>query len=180
MADLFVKQTALAGDVTFQSRVRAAMFIALIATQGEAQGGMTNPTYLKRQAFAEKALANATAYVERFAWATATNSNVGAVITNPVAITSSTAVNPCVVTTTAVHGFTTGDTVVIAGHVANTAINGGWIATVLTTTTFSIPTLGIAAGTATGTACRQPTDIDIQVTVNNLISEFAGVTGTDG
>lgn len=179
MADLFVKQTALATDVTFQSRVRAAMFIALVATQGEAVGGMSSTVYQKRQTFAEKALANATAYVERFSWATATNSNVGAVITNPVAIASSTAVNPAVVTTGAVHGLTSGDTVVIVGHATNTSLNGGWIATVLTTTTFSIPVLGIAAGSATGTATRQPTDVDIQVTVNGLISDFAGVTVLD-
>lgn len=47
--------------------------------------------------------------------------------------------NPGVVTTTAPHGLTSGDGVVISGVVGATGSNGTWSITVLSATTFSIP-----------------------------------------
>jgi hypothetical protein len=179
MADLLAKQAALAIDPVFRARVELAMFIALTAVQGEAIGGMTTAIYGKRQVFATAALGSPNGYIDRFAWGVASNATIGSDITAPIAIASSTAVNPCVVTTAAAHGFVNGDTVAIAGHAVNTAINGGWIVTNLTSTTFSIPVLGIAAGSGTGSATKQPSDSDIQFTVNSLVSDFAGVTGLD-
>jgi hypothetical protein len=155
------------------------MIQSLSAVQGESQAAMTTIVYQKRQTYATAALSNLTGHLDRFAWGVASSAAIGATITSPVAIASSTAVNPSVITTGAVHGLTTGDTVAILGHAGNTALNGGWIATVLTTTTFSVPTLGVAAGTATGTVTKQPTDNDVLFTVNSLISDFAGVTGTE-
>jgi hypothetical protein len=173
-----VKQAALAQNAVFRNRVELAMFGALTAVQGEAVGAMTSSVYQKRQTFATAALTNPNAYVDRFAWAVASNSTIGAAIASPVTITSSTNANPIVVTTPA-HGYTTGDTVEIVGHLVNTSAVGGWIITVLTTTTFSIPVAGVGVGGATGTVTKQPNDSDVQFTVNSLISDFAGITALD-
>lgn len=178
MVDLMVKQAALAKDAVFRDRVEVAMFVALTAAQGEVVGGMTPAVYNKRQTFATAALNNPNAYVDRFAWAVAQNSTIAATIAAPVAITSSTNANPIVVTTPA-HGYTTGDTAEILGHTVNTSANGGWIVTVLTTTTFSIPVAGVGVGGATGAVTKQPNDSDIQFVVNSVISDFAGVTALD-
>lgn len=72
-----------------------------------------------------------------------------------ISISSSTAVNPSVVTTASAHGLTTGDDVIINGHLVNTAINGKRRVTVLTPTTFSVPLLGNGVGTASGTVSHQ-------------------------
>lgn len=178
MADLIVKQSTLAQDAIFRDRVRLAMFVAATAVAGEAVGVTTTSVYQKRQSLASAILTSPTAFVERFAWAVASNPTIGAAIANPIAITSSTNANPIVVTTPT-HGYTTGDTVVIAGHSANTTANGGWIVTVISATTFSIPAAGVGVGTASGTVTKQPNDSDIQFTVNSLINDFAGVTALD-
>ncbi len=55
-------------------------------------------------------------------------------------ITSSSIANPTVITTTANHGLTTGETVTIAGHTSVTpAIDGDHVVTVTGLTTFTIP-----------------------------------------
>jgi hypothetical protein len=179
VTDLLIKQAVLAQDNVFRQRIEMAMFVAMTAVQGEAVGAMTTAVYSKRQTYSLAALTNPNAHVDRFAWAVAANSTIAAAIGSPVAISSSTAANPSVITTAAAHGFVNGDTVEIVGHPVNTAANGGWIVTNLTSTTFSIPVLGNAAGTAGGMATKQPTDSDIQFTVNSLISDFAGVTALD-
>ena len=72
--------------------------------------------------------------------------------TQPVAkaIGSSTNTTPIVVTTTALHGFATGDTVEITAH-DQTAANGLWQITVGTTSTFSLDgSTPSGVGTATG------------------------------
>ncbi len=72
---------------------------------------------------------------------------------NPIGVATTSVANPTVVTTSAPHGFVTGDRVVIAGHAGSTpSVNGAYTATVLSTTTFSIPvnvTVGGTGGTAT-------------------------------
>jgi hypothetical protein len=77
-----------------------------------------------------------------------------------VNIASSTNATPTVITTATAHGLHTGQAVIVYGHLVNTAANGIWIATVLTTTTFKISTLsgfpgtfvaGSGIGGATGT-----------------------------
>jgi hypothetical protein len=181
VTDLLIKQAVLAQDNVFRQRVEMAMFVAMVAVQGEALGAMTanGGIYTKRQTYSLAVLTNPNAHVDRFAWAVAANSTIAAAIGSPVAISSSTAANPSVITTAAAHGFVNGDTVAIVGHAGNTNANGGWIVTNLTSTTFSIPVFGNGAGTGTGTATKQPTDSDIQFTVNSLVSDFAGVTAQD-
>lgn len=70
----------------------------------------------------------------------------------PVAIVSSTAATPIVVTT-GTHGFADGDTVQIGGH-DQLAANGLWQITKVSSTKFSLngSTAGAGAGTATGIA----------------------------
>ncbi len=63
-------------------------------------------------------------------------------------ITSNTLANPTVVTTSAVHGLTTGDIVTIAGSNSTPVIDGIRTVTVLTTTTFTVPVNVTVAGTA--------------------------------
>jgi hypothetical protein len=169
----------LAQEPTFIQRVKAAMITAASAVAGEAVGGMTTTVYGKRQQLAVLALNNPDIYVSRFAWATAINATVSSGVSAPVAIASTTAANPTAVTTAAAHGYTSGDQVVIAGHATNTSANGCWTVTVTNSTTFTIPSLGIAAGGATGTAVKQPPDSDIQFQVNSVWDDIAGRAATD-
>ena len=66
------------------------------------------------------------------------------------AITSTSIANPSLVTTPAVHGLTTGDTVTISGVTGNDAINGTFVVTVLSTTTFTLDGQTGGAGATTG------------------------------
>jgi|APSaa5957512493_1039668.scaffolds.fasta_scaffold09308_3 hypothetical protein len=66
------------------------------------------------------------------------------------AITSSSTDNPAIITTTAAHGLTTGDTVTISGVTGNDAINGTFVITVTAPTTFTITGQTGAAGAGTG------------------------------
>lgn len=170
---------ALAQETTFVQRVKAAMVTAGSQIAGEAIGGMTTTVYGKRQQLAALVLNGPDLYVSRFAWATAINATVSNGVSTPIAISSSTAANPSVITTAAAHGFSTGDQVTIAGHTTNTAVNGCWTVTSVTSTTFSVPVLGIGAGGASGTAVKQPPDSDIQFQVNSVWDDIAGRTATD-
>lgn len=184
MAAQMCQQAVLAGDgnerTGFRGRVYVAMMSAAESVAGEAVGAQSSTVFQKRQDLALKVLSNPLAYLERFAIGAASHPTIGGDITNPVAISSSTAVNPSVVTTAAAHGMVTGDTVEIVGHAVNTAINGQWVATNLTSTTFSVPVLGVGAGTATGTATKQPPDLDItNYGPYSQWNKFAGVTVLD-
>jgi len=68
-----------------------------------------------------------------------------------IPITSSSVANPTVITTPEPHGLTSTQKVLIAGHSGSTPdINGEYVATVVTTTTFTIPenvTVGGTGGT---------------------------------
>lgn len=173
-------QSSLAQDLNFQARIRLAVVAAATAVAGEAVGSFGDNQYDKRQRLAYTVLSSPDSQVARFAYAVATNATVAGGYGAPVAISSSTAANPAVITTAAAHGLATGDNVVVAGHATNTALNGGWVVTVLTTTTFSIPVAGTAAGGATGTVRHHPPDADIAFTVSSIWDDMAGVTGRAG
>jgi hypothetical protein len=67
-------------------------------------------------------------------------------------IQSSTNATPIAVTTTASHGFTTGDVVIISGHLTNTNANGRFAVTVTGAATFTLDhSVGNGVGGATGT-----------------------------
>jgi hypothetical protein len=72
-----------------------------------------------------------------------------------VNISSSTNANPIAVTTSAAHGLSTGDTVLIQNHGTNTNANGTHTVTVTGSTTFTIPVGGNGVGGATGTVQRR-------------------------
>lgn len=171
------EQAQLAEDALFRSRVKVAMVSAARDVAGEAQGGVSNTVYGKRQALATAVINNPDGYLDRFAWAVAANDALAPF--TPVAISGSTDANPVVVTTAAAHGLSTGDTVVVAEHLTNTAANGTWVATVLSSTTFSVPADGNGTGGATGTVTRQVADDGIQFTVASVWNDIAGVTGLD-
>ncbi len=71
------------------------------------------------------------------------------------AISSVTATNPAVITTSTPHGFSTGNTVTISGNVGSTPdINGSHVITVISSTSFSIPVAVTVAGSG-GVAIRE-------------------------
>lgn len=169
----------LAQEASFVQRIKSAMTISALQIAGEAVAGMTTTVYGKRQRLAYEVLNAPDQYVYRFAWAVASNTTVSNGVGTPVAISSSTAANPSVITTAAAHGYSTGDQVLITGHATNTAVNGCWTITVLTTTTLSVPVLGVGAGGATGSVSKQPIDSDVQFTINSVWDDIAGRTATD-
>ncbi len=70
-------------------------------------------------------------------------------------VVNATNATPIVVTTGTPHGLSSGTNVTIAGATSNTAVNGTWAITVLSDTTFSVPTTGNGAfsgGATTWTA----------------------------
>lgn len=70
-------------------------------------------------------------------------------------VTNATNATPIVITTSAAHGYTTGNTVSVRSVGGNTAANGYWTVTVLTSTTFSLTgSVGNGAYTSGGTAIR--------------------------
>lgn len=72
-------------------------------------------------------------------------------------ISSSTNASPIVVTTGSAHGLYTGQEVEISNHLINTAANGRWFITALTSTTFSLDgSTGNGVGGATGTISGSP------------------------
>lgn len=74
-------------------------------------------------------------------------------------VTDATNASPIVITTSTVHGYSTGDNVRIADVLGNTAANGDWVITVLTTTTFSLDSsTGNGAYTSGGTATELMAD----------------------
>lgn len=177
---VLASQAILAANTGFRDRVYVSMVAAGIAVAGEAQGVMSGTVYGKRQNLALAVLSNPLSYLERFAIGAAANSTIGADVFPPTAIASSTAANPSVITTAAAHSLSTGDTVQILGHAVNTAVNGQWTATVLTTTTFSVPTLGNGIGLASGTVTKQPSDANItNFGPFSQWNKFAGVTALD-
>lgn len=175
MAASLLSTANLANDPLFQSRVQAAMVTAATNVASEAVGAQSVAAYNMRHTLAVQVLSNPAGYLPRFAWAAAANPTVSADPGAPIAIASSTAADPSVVTTSVAHGLTTGDVVEIAGHATNTAINGTFPVTVLSTTAFSVPALGVGVGAATGTVTKQPPDADIQFAVNSVFSDIAGV-----
>jgi hypothetical protein len=75
----------------------------------------------------------------------------------PRVITNATNTNPIVITTSAPHGYVTGDTVFHRGIGGNTAANGTFTITVTSPTQYTIPIQGNGVYT-TGGVCSKPTN----------------------
>jgi hypothetical protein len=175
VASSLIMSANLANDPAFQSRVQAAMMGAAITIAGEAVGAQNDSTYQMRHQLAVKVLNSPQSLLYQFAWAVASSLTISGDVGAPVSIASSTAVNPAVITTAAAHGLSTGDVVEVSGHLVNTAVNGTFAVTVLSTTTFSVPALGNGAGLATGQVAKQPSDVDINFTVGSYWNDIAGI-----
>lgn len=76
--------------------------------------------------------------------------STGFVYTNK-AISSSTNASPIEITTSAAHGYSTGDIIYISGHTTNTTANGAWKITYVSTTKFTLDgSVGVGTGGAAG------------------------------
>ncbi len=95
-----------------------------------------------------------------------------------IPITSSSVASPSVITTTVPHGLTNGQKVLIAGHSGSTpAINDEYVATVVTTTTFTIPenvTVGGTGGTVVQSNSLNGGAGYLQVTTVTTFTNFIG------
>lgn len=174
----------LVASPSFQARVRMAMVRAAVAVSNETQGTLSPTAWAKRQQLATRILTSPDSMLPAFVAAVASDPGLSLSWYTPVRIASSTNANPTVITTSAVHGLASGDVVEILDHLVNTAANGTWVATVLSTTTFSIPQSANGVGGATGTMQKMETDTAINFTVNstvptNIFSAIAGLTHED-
>lgn len=96
-----------------------------------------------------------------------------------IPITSNTQANPTVITTPVPHGLTSADIILITGNASsNAAINGERVATVLTTTTFSIPVNCSVAGGTGGSFVRSNTSAG--GAGYQQVSAFSGFSGFVG
>lgn len=103
-------------------------------------------------------------------------------------ITTSSVANPTVITTSAAHGYTTGDAVRIKNHAGSTPnITGEWVITVTGTTTFTIPanvTVGGTGGTAKrfseGPVYRGPPSVSAVIRGNRIYDSRTDLWVTGG
>jgi len=165
----------IVANANYQARIRAAMGRAAIAVSTEVQGALSGNAWMARRRLSIRVLNGPDQWMGNFVAAVAADPSSALTWFAPVAITSSTPANPIVVTTSAVHGLTTGDVVEIANHAVNLNANGVWTVTVVTTTTFSIPQAGNGTGGATGTVMRMETDANLVNTVSSVFSAIAGL-----
>lgn len=124
-------------------------------------GALTEPDYPVTRAttVTNASTGVVTTYVAHAGGAYATPPNYTGNVAKSIA--SSTNASPIVVTMSAAHGYTTGDTVYIEGHTVNTAANGSWTITVTGGTTYSLnSSVGNGVGGATGSAYRY-SDLDL-------------------
>lgn len=175
MALTLAQGAQLANSASFLSRVRSAISQAALDVAAETQGSLSANAWAKRRLLAIRILNGPDSLVSAFAAAVAADPSSGLPWWDPVAVASSTAADPSVVTTASAHNLSTGDVVAIVGHEGNTAVNGTWDATALSATTFSVPQPGTGTGTASGTAQEQMSDGDLQFTVNSVFSAVAGL-----
>lgn len=94
-------------------------------------------------------------------------------------ISSSTNASPIVVTTTAAHGYSNGDIVVIGGHTTNTAANGTWQIAGVTSTTFQLTTR-LDGVNSTGNGVGGATGWCVDITSAATISDLGGNGGANG
>lgn len=166
-------------SVGYAARTRAAMVRAALAVAAESIGSLTPIQWLKRRQLSTRILANPDAFLASFLASVAADPASSLTWYPPLSVASSTNANPSVITTSAAHGLTSGDVVEIADHLVNTAANGVWVVTVLTTTTFSIPQAANGTGSGSGTVMRMIIDSDLAFTVNSVFSANANILPGD-
>lgn len=97
-------------------------------------------------------------------------------------IASSTNTTPIEITTSSAHGYLSGQGVYINGHLTNTAANGVWKLTVMSTTKFTLTdSVGNGVGGATGTSQYLQGDVWLDNCTNcslNAVYSETGITTT--
>jgi hypothetical protein len=162
-------------DPGYVTRVYSGMTRYALTVMAEAIGTNTTTVFAKRKALAAKVLVSPSAWIDPFMAMYSSDPGASLTWSQPVSITSSTNANPSVVTTATVHGIASGEVVEIQNHLVNTAINGVWtIATVGSTTTFTVPYAANGVGGATGTTMEQDTDVTVNFTIQNQWNAMAG------
>ena len=81
------------------------------------------------------------------------------------------------ITTSTVHGLTTGDAVFIAGILGTTEANGGWYVTVLTTTTFTLDGSTFSNAWTSGGIVYEPTVATVTADVGGSVSNSLDADG---
>lgn len=175
MALTLAQGAQMVADTGYYNRIRSGMVRYARTVAAETLGSMGSAEFTKRKSLASRVLQNPDSMVTAFLAAVASDSGGSLTWFQPVNITSSTNANPSVVTTATAHGFAVGDMVEIKDHLVNGNINGVWtIATVGSSTTFTVPHPANGAGLATGWAMKQETDITVNFTIQNAWSNIAG------
>lgn len=176
MAFTLSQGAQVVADTGYQSRVRSGMIRHSVTVMGESVGSMTSVVFSKRKQLAARILNSPDAWLPSFLAVVAADPGSSLTWFTPVLISGSTNANPSVVTTSVAHGLVVGDIVEIANHAVNTNINGTWtLATVGSSTTFSVPHPANGAGTASGFAMKMETDSNINFTIQ---SNFTAIAGT--
>lgn len=172
----------MVADPGSQSRIRAGMIRYAVTVMAEAIGAQTTTVYAKRKLLANKILINPNAWVDPFLSMVASDPGASLSWFKATQISSSTNADPTVVTTASAHGLVVGDVVEVLGHLVNTNANGVWtLATVGSTTTFTVPAPGNGAGVATGLVMKLDTDVNINFTIQTNFNAIAGTfTGDTG
>lgn len=170
-------------DVGYQSRVRDGMIRWCATVMAEAlNAGGQNPgtTGVKRKQLANRVLLSPDPYLAAFLAVVAADPGASLTWFQPTLISSSTNINPSVVTTAAAHGLVVGDVVEVTGHLVNTAVNGVWtLATVGSTTTFTIPGPANGVGANTGSVMKMESDVSVNFTIQNQFNALANTGSWD-
>lgn len=171
----------LRADPGYRERIYSSMMRTALTVMAEAlnAGGQSATTVgPKRKQLATRVLMSPSAYLEQFIAMYSSDPGASLSWFQPINIASSTNANPSVVTTAVAHGLAVGDVVEIQNHLVNTNINGVWtIATVGSTTTFTVPYAASGVGGATGTSMEMDTDVTLNFTIGAQWNAMAN-TGT--
>jgi hypothetical protein len=171
----------MVANAGYRDRIRSAMVRHAATVMAEAVGGMTSTVFAKRKQLALRVLTSPDAMVSAFLAVVAADPAASLTWHQAVNIASSTNANPCVVTTASVHGLAVGDVVEIRDHLVNTSINGVWtIATVGSTTTFTVPHPANGVGASTGLTMEMESDVTLNFTISNNWNAVAGTYSGEG
>jgi hypothetical protein len=174
-------------DAGYLARIRDSMIRFAASVMAESLtvpvggGSQTTTQGLKRKTLANAVLTNPNAWSSQFLSLVASDPGASLAWFVATPIASSTNANPSVVTTASAHGLVVGDVVEVTGHLVNTAANGMWtLATVGSTTTFTVPFPANGVGAATGQVMKMETDVNLNFTIQNQWNPMANTYAGDG
>lgn len=176
----WIQQAQLAGSAGFQERIQGAILAEAATVLASSPTAGFPVTFQLRTSLATQVVQNPAQYVTQFAWAVVgygggSGGTLSGDISDTMLSISASSGTPCSVTTSAVHGLSTGQTVAIA-RMQDPNLFGTWTVTVTSTTTFTVPVAGSITATAGGSVQPQVSDSDIATAVAAVWSSMAGVT----